>query len=1018
MPVLKSCSEGHVWESEVDQASQLTCPVCGRTEREESTDAGSIADELPPLPREYPVPPVRLEALATQPRPETLPTIDGFLVMNELGRGGMGVVYLAKQLNLHRTVAIKMLLSGEFASRRERERFQREAEAVAQLQHPNIVQLFSIGEQSGCPFLCMEWIDGPDLSQALARRSIPTDAAAELVDRLAGAVHLAHQMGIIHRDLKPSNVLLRQLTATNELDVADERYWKNVEPKITDFGLAKRSSDVTATRTGATLGTPGYMPPEQALGSGEPLGPQADVFALGAILYECLTGRPPFRAATAVEIVRQVLHEEPISPTQLHPGLDRDLETICLKCLQKDPKRRYGSAKDLADDLQRYRRGEIILARPITSWERGWKWVKRRPAVAAAWGVTCLATVALTWILAYSNLQLQRERNIAERHFDAALEAVDRNFTFVSEDLLLNAPHMQPVRRRLLETSRDFYERFVRERAHDSRLRAELARAYARLGKITSEISSHVEARDEYRRAIAIIEPLVAQHPEDPSLRQTLATAWMQLGNVLGALREIEPAEQALQSAIRIGDESEAKEAASHVHSHFRGQSRHGLAEIYRIAGRLDDADRLFRTALTAHQAAVHAAPNNPHYQRDLAHTHHNLAVVAMAKGQTEEAEKEYQHALAVHEGLVEANPSIPQFRTALAATLNNLGGLYYEQEQYDRSEAIWKRVVEIQEDLAQTFPDVVQNQIELAEARTNLASLQLTLGHLDLAEQGYLAALSVRQQLVARFPDEPEYRAGLALTHNNLGVVYANLDRTAEALAAFTASAEIRKSLTRDYPPVSQYRFDLGRNYVNLGGLEHQSVRYEAALKWYDEAERTLEELLQAEPGNALARAALVQGIGGRAESKTLLGRADAIDDWDRAVQMESGPRQSGWQARRAWARGRLGQHARAVQEADALLQSPDLSAESRFDLACAYSLSARAAACDQQLTPQDQATQANAYAVRAVNLLTELSGQGYFSEPEAWGRIGTDADLDPIRANADFQAWLASLPAPQPEN
>ena len=242
-----------------------------------------------------------------------------------------------------------------------------EAEAVARLRHPNILQIYDIGEAAGLPFVALELLDGGGLDDRLARTPQPGNQAAELMVTLARAVHVAHQAGIVHRDLKPTNVL----------------YTSDGVPKITDFGLAKRiDSDDGQTESGQIMGSPSYMAPEQARGDSRNVGPPADVYALGAILYEMLTGRPPFKGETPMETVRQVIDDDPVTPSRLVPRVPRDLETICLKCLHKDPAKRYESAQALADDLERYLRGEPILARRTAFWERGAKWARRRPVAA------------------------------------------------------------------------------------------------------------------------------------------------------------------------------------------------------------------------------------------------------------------------------------------------------------------------------------------------------------------------------------------------------------------------------------------------------------------------------------------------------------------------------------------------------------------------------------------------------------------------------------------------------------
>jgi eukaryotic-like serine/threonine-protein kinase len=278
-----------------------------------------------------------------------LPRIEGYVVESVLGRGGMGIVFRARHLRLNRVVALKMALTDAYAGPLELQRFQREAEAVAQLQHPHVVQIYDVGDSEGRPYFTMEYVDGGTLAQHLAESPLSTpQAAALLLETLARAVEVAHRNGIVHRDLKPANVL----------------FTIDGVPKISDFGLARRvDSDASLTPAGSALGTPSYMAPEQARGNATEIGPAADIHALGAILYETLTGRPPFEAESAAETLQQVVSLEPAPPSRLNAMVPRDLETICLKCLQKQPQRRYSSASALADDLYRFQRGQPILAR-------------------------------------------------------------------------------------------------------------------------------------------------------------------------------------------------------------------------------------------------------------------------------------------------------------------------------------------------------------------------------------------------------------------------------------------------------------------------------------------------------------------------------------------------------------------------------------------------------------------------------------------------------------------------------
>jgi formylglycine-generating enzyme required for sulfatase activity len=335
------------------------------------------------------------------------PEVPGYEILGILGHGGMGLVYRARQLKANRLVALKMIRAVEHATPQDRLRFQIETEAVARLQHPHIVQLYEVGEVRGQPFFSLEFCDGGTLTEQLKKQRPTPHEAAALIETLARAMHYAHLRGVVHRDLKPGNVLL----------AGAERV-----PKITDFGLAKRidaeARDVS--QSGAIMGTAAYMAPEQAAGKVRDTGPAADVYALGALLYECLTGRPPFEGPQH-EVLLSVLSDEPVPPSRLGAQVPADLETICLKCLSKEPARRYASAEELASDLRRFRAGEPIRARPVGAAERTWKWVKRRPALAALLGVVLLALVGLTTL---SAIALDREQK-ARQEADKAQKARD-----------------------------------------------------------------------------------------------------------------------------------------------------------------------------------------------------------------------------------------------------------------------------------------------------------------------------------------------------------------------------------------------------------------------------------------------------------------------------------------------------------------------------------------------------------------------------------------------------------------
>jgi len=338
--------------------------------------------------------------------PENLRSFGDYELLQQIARGGMGVIYKARQISLNRIVAVKMMLPGLAVSEAEAQRFQTEAEAIANLRHPNIVAIYEVGAHEGQRYFSMEYIEGQSLAAMIRDHPLPEETAARYVKVIAEAMQYAHRQGILHRDLKPSNVLLD----------------KTGKPCLTDFGLAKRmGSDSRLTASGVVLGTPSYMPPEQAAGKNKQLGPASDVYSIGAILYELLTGRPPFQAATSLDTVLLVINSEPIAPRLLNPKLSRDLETICLKCLEKDARRRYPSAQELADDLDRYLNRKPIKARPISVLNRAWRWSRRSPwptAAAAAIVLLLLAVLASGWAISSRRTAMISEQRLRQSLFE------------------------------------------------------------------------------------------------------------------------------------------------------------------------------------------------------------------------------------------------------------------------------------------------------------------------------------------------------------------------------------------------------------------------------------------------------------------------------------------------------------------------------------------------------------------------------------------------------------------------
>ncbi len=413
-------------------------------------------------------------------------------LLAEIARGGMGVVYKARQANLDRIVAVKMILAGQFASDDDVKRFHLEAEAAANLDHTNIVSIYEVGQHEGQHYFSMGYIDGPSLAAIVADGPLPSKEAAAIVEQIAEAIAYAHGRGVIHRDLKPANVLMARLDGGSGQRIAQAvtlsgtadhpRRQGHYVPKVTDFGLAKKiEGGGELTGTGQILGTPSYMPPEQASGHLDDFGASADIYSLGAILYCLLTGRPPFQSASVMDTLLQVLEQDPISPRQLNPQVPKDLETICLKCLQKDRRKRYATAQDLADELSRFQGGEPILARPVGRLERGWRWCQRKPIVASLISLAVLLLVLGTVVSSYFAIRSQQNA-------DAAFKLAGEKSALAGE------------KSRLAESEHAAKERAdqARHKAEEDQKRAEQARKKAEQAVLEREAAQRETSRHLY----------------------------------------------------------------------------------------------------------------------------------------------------------------------------------------------------------------------------------------------------------------------------------------------------------------------------------------------------------------------------------------------------------------------------------------------------------------------------------------------------------------------------------------
>jgi serine/threonine-protein kinase len=887
------------------------------------------------------------EPSKTGTRSRRIPTVTGYKILGELGRGGMGVVYRAKHIGLNRQVALKMILAGSHASVQELARFRAEAEAVAHLQHPNIVQVYDVGEHDGCPFFSLEFIDGGCLTDRIGNTPQPPAEAARTVQVLAAAMEYAHKRGIMHRDLKPANILLAQ----------------DGTPKITDFGLAKRlEGDSSQTRTGSILGTPSYMAPEQALGQSKEVGPAADIYALGAILYELLTGRPPFQGTTLLETVQMVRAAEPVPPSRLQPGLPRDVETICLMCLRKEPHKRYATSGLLAEDLRRFLAKEPIQARPTPLWERVAKWGRRRPAAAALIVVSSLAAVTVMaggWLfarqeakraeearqltaLAQRNEKLAVERRIeaereharAEKNFQEALAAVDVMLTRVGEKRLAHEPRMERLRRDVLQQALSFYQGFLAAAEKDPTVRSETARAYRRVGDIEDMLGDYAASEREYRSAINLLQELAAKAPQNADLRAELAAAKNQLGIVLeatGRSREAQPLLQAameirsklvadfpavadyrrglagnlhnqglfLQTGNRLTEADMAYGKAAQLFGELAAQfpkeadyrlelarTLANRAALLESAGKPPEAEKAARQAVELQRQLVHDAPDNEEYRKELGRGSANLAVLLQRQGRWGEAEAAYREANDTFSKLANDFPQVPDYRHEMAINANNLVELFQGRRRWADADREARRAQDLLERLVAAFPEAPLHQQELARCLDRHGMLLAYMNQPERAEKSWQRAIALQEELVARFPDQPVYRQELARSHENLGILLSGLNRLDLAERNYQTAIGIIEALAKEHPETERYRSEATVYRSNLASLLGALGRWQDAKKsWQELAALQRQQLARSD--SIHTRVGLGQTLKTLAQLETDRHQlADAQRSWEEAIR------------------------------------------------------------------------------------------------------------------------------------
>lgn len=765
-----------------------------------------------------------------------------FRLLREIGRGGMGVVYEGLQLSLGRRVAIKVLPFAAAVNEKRIMRFKNEAQAAAQVDHPHIVPVYAVGEAHGVHYFAMQYIAGQSLAEVLQGLRCETAgevSPAEVVElkvavahshehaltvarmgvQAAQALHAAHEVGIVHRDVKPSNLLLDE----------KGKLW------VTDFGVARCTAGDGLTETGRALGTIRYMSPEQAQGSSPLIDHRSDIYSLGVTLYELATLRHPFEHLSDVAMSLEFGRSGWRRPRHWNPALPVDLENIILKAMSDAREERYTSALAMADDLQRFLDGKPILARPPTLGSRAGKWARRhKRTVTAAGGVLAIALIGVLASLiviaaersekdkAYRTAKANHERaerNLAQAQtrFHQAREMLDRFGPRVAERLA-DLPGAEGVRKDLLSEMLPYYREFARESSADPSLDADLALTYSKMGYLSEQLGSQVEAEEAYRDALAIFEGLTQSPAARPEHWRSLALCCNNLGQLMQKRGETEKARDHLERALAI--QTRLVRAADVV------AYRTDLATTHSNVGLLSSqtgdkrqAAERYKSAIEIQESIRRLSPEDATNLNNLAASYNNLSSLDMAS-QPDAARTWIEKAVGLQLQLVREHPLTREYQRDLALSFSNLGAVHSRLSRWSDAERCFGDAITIQQRLVAAAPLVAGYRSDLAVSLNNLGMAQSSAGNLSEAGASFEKALSIHQDLVAAHPQDVRLLSALGGIFNNLGMVKQSSNELDQAREAFEQAIRAQRQAHERAPEVAYFREALSKHYYNYAAV------------------------------------------------------------------------------------------------------------------------------------------------------------------------------------------------------
>jgi serine/threonine protein kinase/Tfp pilus assembly protein PilF len=980
--------------------------------------------------------------------PPVFHRLGDYRILREVGRGGMGVVYEAVQESLGRHVALKVFPAAWPLGSSHLERFRREARAVARLHHTNIVPVFGVGEDSGVHYYAMQFIDGQGLDEVLKQirrqrrpsprdreplpapvaRNIPADEArasgesdtdltnlpeasyftrvAQIGLQVADALDYSHKQGILHRDVKPSNLLWDSHGVV----------W------VTDFGLAKAEGSDGLTESGAIIGTLRYMAPERFQGRSDP---RSDVYGIGATLYELLTLRPAFDDTDRLLLIERVTNTEPPRPRRLVPQIPRDLETIVVKALAKEPADRYPTAGDLADDLRRFLDDRPIKARRSSPLERGWRWCRRHPAVAGLAAALLLVLLGGLGLVTALWQRAERQGATAELARQETWKAFDDLTSQVALDWLATQQELLPEQKRFLESAVTYYRELAAEHADSEPARKRVARSHCQLGYLLQQLGLNADAEAAFRQAIDLLKPMARFPDQMPSQAQDLARCYHHLGLLLQDKGEHAEALTHYSDALTI------KQA---LLEHFPDQPSYArdlarthlmLGVLHAADGKPADAEDHYRQALKVHSDWTAKSPSGVKQRLELAMCHHNLSVLLKQQGRRAESESECRKALGVQQEMADQFPAVTDGRRELARSHGHLGALLAEQGKTAQADTEFRRALKLQQDLAAQFPAVPTFKKSLAMTHYNLGILLYGRQQSSAAEAEFRLALTLQQELVDQYPQLPAYRLELAKSYLNLGVVLMDLQKPADAEAAFHHALTLQQELLRQFPQAEAYRRGAALCYLNLGNIYLDNNQGEQAEGAFRHALKLHEELAAQFPNAADHRSNLADTLHSCAGLLFKRGDPDqALPLMRQAIShqqaaLTSAPKHPRFRLKLKNHQAQLnevllaqGDHAAvAVVAKELALVRPDNAADA-YDAAAFLARCIPLVEASASFTDEARVGQIQSYATQALEYLDRAAQRG-FRDAE---KLRADDAFRPIRHLPDFERLVNQLQKKDP--